>query len=69
MISKYVELCGKTENSAETASSRHQAKSVVIITKSVSAFAFHVLIVYNESDFAFVEFILFPFNLVVEAST
>jgi len=70
MISKHVELGGKTENSAETTSSRHQAtiKSVVITTDSVSTFAFHVLTLYNESDFAFVEFTPFPFNLVVEAS-
>ena len=68
MISKPVELGGKTENSAETTSSRHRAKSVVIMTDSVSAFAFHVLTLYNESDFAFVETTTFPFNLVVEAS-
>ena len=68
MISKHVELGGKIKNSAETASSRHRAKRVVIITDSVSAFAFHVLTLYNESDFAFVELNPFPFNLVVEAS-
>jgi len=59
MISKPVELGGKTENSAETTSSRHRAKSVVIITDSVNAFAFHVLTLYNESDFAFVELTTF----------
>jgi hypothetical protein len=68
MTSKHVELGGKTKNSAETASSRHRAKSVMIIADSVSAFAFHVLILYNESDFAFVEFTSFLCNLVVEAS-
>jgi len=68
MISKHVELGGKTENSAETASSRHRAKSDIIIANSVSAFVFHMLTLYNESDFAFVEFTPFSFNLVVEAS-
>jgi len=68
MISKHVELGGKTENSAKTANSRHRAESVVIITDSVRAFAFNVLILYNESDFAFVEFTLFHFDLVLEAS-
>jgi len=68
MISKHVELGGKTENSAETTSSRHWAKSVVIITDSVSVSAFHVLTLYNESDFAYVEFTPFPFSFVVEAS-
>jgi hypothetical protein len=70
MISKHVKLGGKTENSAETTSSRHRAtiESVVITTDSVSAFTFHVLTLYNESDFAFVEFTPFLFRLVVEAS-
>ena len=68
MISKHVELGGKTENSAETASSRHGAKSVIIIADAVSAFALHVLTLYDESDFAFVEFNSFSFNLVAEAS-
>jgi len=68
MISKHVELGGKTENSAKTANSRHRAESVVIITDSVSAFAFNVLILYNESDFAFVEFTLSHFDLVLEHS-
>jgi len=35
-------LGGKTENSAETVSSSHRAKSVVIISDSISTFAFHV---------------------------
>jgi len=68
MISKHAELGGKTENSAETTSSRHRAKSVVIIADSVSAVAFNVSTLYSESDFAFVEFTPFPLNLVVEAS-
>jgi len=68
MISKHVKLGGKTENSAQTASSRHRAKSVIIIANAVSAFAFYVLTLYDESDFAFVEFTSFSFNLVVEAS-
>ena len=67
MISKHVELGGKTENSAETASSRHGAKSFIIIADAVSAFEFHVLTLYDESDFAFVEFTSISFNLVVEA--
>jgi len=67
-VSKHVELGGKTKNSAETASSRHWAKSVIIIADSVCTIAFHVLTLYNESDFAFVEFTSFSFNLVMEAS-
>jgi len=68
MIGKHVELGGKTENSAETAGSRHQAKSVIIIVDSVCAYLFHVLTLYNESDLAFVKFTSFSCNLVVEAS-
>jgi len=68
MISKYVELGGKTGNSAETASSRHGAKSIVIIIDSVSAFVIHVLTLYNELDFAFVEFTPFSFHLAVKAN-
>ena len=68
MIRKHVELGGKTENSAETASSRHWAKSVVIIADSVSALAFQVLTLYDKSDCAFVKFNPFPFNSIVEAS-
>jgi len=68
MISKHVELGGKSKNSTETASSRRRAKSVIIIADSVSTFAFHALALYNESDIAFVEFTSFSFNLAVEAS-
>jgi len=68
MINKNVELGGKTENSAETASNRDRAESVIIIADSVSAFAFHTLTLYSESDFTFVEFTFFPFHLVVETS-
>ena len=39
MISKHVELDGKTENSVETASSRHGAKSVIVIADAVSDYA------------------------------
>jgi len=65
---KHVELGGKTEHGMETAISRHRAKSVVIITNSTSAFEFHVLTLYKELDFTFVEFTTFPFNLVVKTS-
>jgi len=68
MISKNVELGGKTENSAEIANSRHGAKIIIIIADAVSAFVFHVLTLYDESDFAFVEFTSFSSNLAVEAS-
>jgi len=66
MISKHVELGGKTKDNAETPSSR--AKSDIIMADAVSAFAFHVLTLYDESDFALVEFTSFSFNLAVEAS-
>ena len=68
MISKHVELGSKTENSTETASSRHRANSVVMITNSSSTLESHVLTLYNESDFTFVDFTPFPFNLVVKTS-
>jgi hypothetical protein len=69
VIRKHVMLSGKNQHKAQTADMRHRTKVVLKITRARSIHLFHVLSLYDKTDLAALEGVIFSLNFIVKASS